>query len=164
MEHCDISKSQLTSLRLVCSANLNQMSNITFILEAQHIHTLQTVANISSETPTFIIENLQPGQEYILTIYSVNLAGIGQKISIKGKTKENAVFQRYPELGEDYLEKIENDYTKIILIVLGISGGATVLFIFLIVIVFCLKNLQSKEVINKKKPSLIKLVPDFKGN
>ncbi|RWS16934.1 Nephrin-like protein [Dinothrombium tinctorium] len=92
-ENCSLSNISSNQLTVECLPGYNGGLNQIFHLEVTIAHSHQLLANLTSLNPLFKVNALPTDKLLLLTIYSSNLKGVSDKLTIRTNTLASARWQ-----------------------------------------------------------------------
>ena len=122
LKECHIHERKPTSLSLNCTMDGKMKLDPVFIVEVRQKKTWDLLANLTSGKPSFIINKLDPGQEYSLSVYSVTSVGAEEELILTGKTLMEKFEKKTFKIIDEYEKADESDISPIWWALFGASG------------------------------------------
>ena len=90
LSNCSVINFKEMSMHVKCSTGFDGGLPATYWLEAFLSETGELVVNESSNQPNFILNDLNPGKDYILSLYASNDKGPAPKVTLEASTLKSA--------------------------------------------------------------------------
>lgn len=90
----------MTSFSLRCAEGFNGGLPQSFLIEVRETESQHLRANLSSPVPRFSVAGLEPGEQYQACVYSVNVKGRSEPVSVPAATLRLPEKQLTPERGD----------------------------------------------------------------
>ncbi|KAH7981664.1 hypothetical protein HPB52_000463 [Rhipicephalus sanguineus] len=138
-QHCNVSNQTMGALRVDCEGGAEP--GHSFLLEVHELQRRRLVANLSSPTPSFWVDDVPPGTKYTLLVYSFNGRVRSEPVLLSTHTLTNAA-QGFSEPGPPWLV---SSNILVSFLVVAVCLLVAIPFIVLIAIKYKSKTPEDRE-------------------